>query len=180
MLDTAEHLFYEEGFHATGIDRVVAEAGVARMTLYNHFPSKEALVESVLVRRYRRYLDDLRAAVAARGDDSAISAMAARHNEWLCTRSSNGCILLKAIGEFEHHQPAIAERGRELKRELLELIGEVLSIDGHGRDDALAERVLMVLEGANSLSPVLGAARVVLHIESMLGAVLAATVDRSW
>ena len=179
VLDTAEHLFYEEGFHATGIDRVVAEAGVARMTLYNHFPSKEALVESVLERRYRRYLDELRDAVTGRGRVSAVSAMAGRHNQWLRTRSGNGCILLKAIGEFERHRPAIAERGRELKRELLALIGEALSIDGHQHDDALAERVMMILEGANALAPVLGSERVAAQVESMLAAVLGGAVDRS-
>ncbi|MDZ7841703.1 MAG: TetR/AcrR family transcriptional regulator [Gammaproteobacteria bacterium] len=179
VLDTAEHLFYEEGFHATGIDRVVAEAGVARMTLYNHFPSKEALVESVLERRYRRYLDDLHDAVAGRGNDSAVAAMAERHNEWLRTRSRSGCILLKAIGEFQRHRPALAERGRELKRELLTLISEALSIDGYHRDEALAERVMMILEGANALAPVLGSERVVVQVESMLASVLGSTAERS-
>jgi len=179
VLDTAEHLFYEEGFHATGIDRVVSEAGVARMTLYNHFASKEGLVESVLERRYRRYLDDLRDAVATRGDDCAVAALVARHNEWLRTRSQNGCIVLKAIGEFERHRPAIADRGRELKRELLTLIGEALSIDGHGRNDGLAEGVLMILEGANALAPVLGSERVAARVESMLASVLANPVERS-
>lgn len=179
VLDTAEYLFDEEGFHATGIDRVVAVAGVARMTLYNHFPSKEALVESVLERRYRRYLDDLRDAVAGRGNGSAVAAMAERHNEWLRTRSRSGCILLKAIGEFERHRPAIAERGRELKREFLTLVGEALSIDGYQRDDALAERVMMVLEGANALAPVLGPERVADQVEAMLASVLGGTIDRS-
>ncbi len=41
-LETAERLFYVEVGRATGIDRVVAETGVAPMTLYNHFPSKDA------------------------------------------------------------------------------------------------------------------------------------------
>jgi len=179
VLETAEHLFYEEGFHATGIDRVVAEAGVARMTLYNHFPSKEALVESVLERRYRRYLDDLRDAVAARGNDSAVAAIAARHNAWLRSQARNGCIVLKAIGEFERHRPAIAEQGRALKRELLVLIKEALCIDGYRRDDALAERVLIIFEGANALAPVLGSERVAARIESMLAAVLGGPADRS-
>lgn len=179
VLDTAERLFYEEGFHATGIDRVVTAAGVARMTLYNHFPSKEALVESVLERRFRRYLDDLRAAVAARGSGSAVAALAARHSEWLRTRSADGCIVLKAIGEFERHAPAIAERGRELKRELLALIGEALALDGRGGDDALAERVLLVLEGANALAPVLGSGRVVGQVDSMLVSILGGGAERS-
>lgn len=179
LLDAAERLFYEEGFHATGIDRVVTAAGVARMTLYNHFPSKEALIESVLERRYRRYLDDLHAAVAARGNGSAVAALAARHGEWLRTRSPDGCIVLKAIGEFERHAPAIAERGRGLKRELLALIGEALVLDGRGDDDVLAERVLLVLEGANALAPVLGAGRVGDQVDSMLAWLLGGAAGRS-
>jgi len=179
VLDTAEHLFYEEGFHATGIDRVVAEAGVARMTLYNHFPSKEALVAAVLERRYRRYLAELRDGITARGHDSAAVALVQRHNDWLRTRSRSGCIVLKAIGEFERHRPAIAGRGRELKRELLNLIDEALSIDGCRGDAGLADRVMMVLEGANALAPVLGAERVAAHVESMLASVLGRTADRS-
>lgn len=168
VLDTAERLFYEEGFHATGIDRVVVEAGVARMTLYNHFPSKEALIDSVLDRRYARYLDDLRDAVTGRGSTSALTALAERHNEWLQTRARHGCIVLKAIGEFERHQPAIAERGRALKQELLELIGDALAVDGHAPDEAMAERVLMVLEGANALVPVLGSERAIRHVHALL------------
>lgn len=178
VLDAAERLFYEEGFHATGIDRVVAEAGVARMTLYNHFPSKEALIESVLTRRYERYLDDLREAICERGDGSAIMALARRHNEWLRTRSRNGCIVLKAIGEFEHHQVAIADLGRGLKHDLLVLVGEALELDGHERDPALAGRILMILEGANALAPVLGPEASIDHVDTMITALLGPTTQR--
>lgn len=177
VLDTAEKLFYEEGFHATGIDRVVTEAGVARMTLYNHFPSKEILIESVLVRRYGRYLADLHDAIAARGQGSALEALAERHYEWLCSHSRNGCIVLKAIGEFEQHQPAIAEHGRALKGELLALLIEAAATDGH--DDATAEQVLLLLEGANALTLVLGSGRTVVLVDSMLGALLGSDGVRS-
>ena len=51
LVDRAADLFYREGFHATGIDRVLAEAGVAKMTLYKHFGSKEALILATLRRR---------------------------------------------------------------------------------------------------------------------------------
>lgn len=156
VLDTAERLFYEEGFHATGIDRVVAEAGVARMTLYNHFPSKEALIKAVLARRHERYLDELRRAVEARGDAPALAALVEAHYEWLRTASPHGCIVLKAMGEFECHGPAIAALGRRLKHDLLALIRETLAQDGEPANDDRAESVLLVLEGANALVPVLG------------------------
>ena len=48
LLATASELFYREGIHAVGVDRIVSEAGVTRATFYRHFPSKEDLVEAYL------------------------------------------------------------------------------------------------------------------------------------
>ena len=177
LLDTAERLFYEAGFYATGIDRVIAEAGVARMTLYNHFPSKEALIEAVLDRRYARYLRDLREAVAEVSDGHALVALTERHCLWLETTANRGCIVLKAIGEFEQHHPAIAEQGRRLKRALLNVIGEALVRDRSASDPATAERLLIALEGADALVPVLGASTVTDHLRGMIPAILNATTE---
>jgi len=51
ILTTASTLFYRDGIHATGIDTVVEASGIARMTLYHHFASKDKLIEAVLERR---------------------------------------------------------------------------------------------------------------------------------
>lgn len=168
VLDTAERLFYSEGFHATGIDRLASEAGVVRMTLYNHFASKESLVAAVLERRYARYMNDLREAVANRGENGAISALAERHCSWLREQSCHGCIVLKAIGEFEKHNPDIAALGRRLKQELLTLIGEAVEHDTGVSDTDMREHILMILEGANALVPVLGADAATRHVQPLL------------
>lgn len=172
LLDTAERLFYEAGFHATGIDRVVSEAGVARMTLYNHFPSKEALVEAVLERRYRRYLDDLQHAVAQAPDGSCTATLMERHCHWLATVSDRGCIVLKAIAEFEQHHPPIAEQGRRLKDELLRLIRDALARDGRGDVDELAGRLLIVLEGSDATVPLLGPDAAMRHARALAAGLL--------
>src|SRR5689334_1650923 len=48
ILDTADRLFYNEGIHAVGVNRIVAEAAVTRVTLYRHFPSKNDLISGYL------------------------------------------------------------------------------------------------------------------------------------
>ncbi len=168
LLATAERLFYAEGFHATGIDRLVAEAGVARMTLYNHFPSKEALIEAVLERRFRRYLDELQGAIDHRGTGSALMALVECHCRWLSSASREGCIVIKAIAEFEHHAPGIAQQGRALKQDLLAMIRDALARDEQPASAPAAERVLLAMEGANTLAPLLGPDRTAAHLRAML------------
>ena len=51
LLDTAFRLFYRDGYHAVGIDTILAEAKLAKMTLYHHFSSKEELIVALLDRR---------------------------------------------------------------------------------------------------------------------------------
>ncbi len=172
LLDTAERLFYTEGFHATGIDRVVAEAGVARMTLYNHFSSKDALVEAVLSRRFRRYMEAMRSALDHGSDGERVPALAQVHASWLATTSTRGCIVMKAIAEYEGQVPAIAQLGRELKQELLEVVEAAVAQDGLGADRALAERVLLVFEGADALVPVLGSEAAIRHLRALVPAAL--------
>lgn len=173
LLDTAERLFYEEGFHATGVDRVVAEAGVARMTLYNHFPSKDDLVRAVIERRQARFFADIHDAIEARGAGSALDAVVEVHCRWLRTDARHGCMLIKAMGEYERHGADIHELARTLKRDLRSLVRVAIALDGEAADDERAERVLLVLEGANALLPVLGVERTVDHIRTMVPAVLA-------
>jgi AcrR family transcriptional regulator len=55
ILETAYELFSRNGIHAVGIDRIIAEAGVAKATLYHHFASKETLVISFLALREQRW-----------------------------------------------------------------------------------------------------------------------------
>jgi len=170
LLDTAERLFYAEGFHATGVDRVIAEAGVARMTLYNHFASKDELGEAVLTRRFRRYMEAMRDALGNSRAGESLAALVEVHTRWLATISTRGCIVMKAIGEYDSHVPAIAALGRRLKGDLLEVIEAALAADGYGTDRARAERVLFLFEGADTLVPLLGCDAAIGHLRALLPA----------
>src|SRR5262249_2429461 len=63
LVETADRLFYSEGVRAVGIDRIIAEAGVAKMSLYKHFPSKDELILAVLKYREEGTLQFFRAAM---------------------------------------------------------------------------------------------------------------------
>ena len=65
LINTAQELFYREGYHATGIDRILAESGVAKMTLYKHFRSKDELIQAVLQSREQSVLGQLAAVRAS-------------------------------------------------------------------------------------------------------------------
>ena len=54
ILETADRLFYLQGIRAVGVDTIAAEIGISKRTLYNHFPSKDALISAYLARRFVR------------------------------------------------------------------------------------------------------------------------------
>src|SRR5215831_3999644 len=62
VLETADRLFYQEGVRSVGIDRIIADAGVAKMSLYKHFPSKDDLILAVLQHREEGVLAFFRSA----------------------------------------------------------------------------------------------------------------------
>ncbi|QTP56243.1 TetR/AcrR family transcriptional regulator [Billgrantia sulfidoxydans] len=156
LLATAERLFYEQGFHATGIDRIVAAAGVVRMTLYNHFSSKEALVAAVLKARHERFIASLDAATAAAPPGQATRALVEAHGRWLKRCSRQGCIMVKAMGEFAEHSAEVHALAKAAKRDLLARIEAAVARDGLDHHDDLARRLFLVLEGSNTAVVLLG------------------------
>jgi AcrR family transcriptional regulator len=99
LLDTATRLFYEVGIHAVGIDRIIAEAGVAKATFYKHFPSKDELVVAYIEEQDRLG----RAAVAAlptQPPREMIAAIMGRISEAVVAGGWRGCPFLNAAAEY--------------------------------------------------------------------------------
>ncbi|MYS87306.1 TetR/AcrR family transcriptional regulator [Embleya scabrispora] len=97
LLATAEELFYAEGIRAVGIERILAESGVGRASLYRHFPSKDDLVVAVLEARDRRWRSWLAERVEALGGHplAVFDALAERfaHNDF------RGCAFINTMIE---------------------------------------------------------------------------------
>jgi AcrR family transcriptional regulator len=179
LVQTAERLFYAEGFHATGVDRIVEAAGVVRMTLYNNFRSKNALVAEVLARRHARFVAELNAAVAKAAPGQATWALVDAHCDWLRQHGQHGCILMKAVGEFAAHAPEVRDQALDAKADLRARLADALARDGYRTDGGLVERLFLLLEGANAGVPVLGAETALRHTCDSVQALLTAPADLS-
>src|SRR5262245_23861230 len=102
ILETADRLFYQDGIRAVGIDRIIAEAGVAKMSLYKHFPSKDDLILAVLMYREESVLAFFRAAMERHGKKAKhpLRAFFAALKEWFETPGFRGCPFQNAAAEL--------------------------------------------------------------------------------
>ncbi|MET7770519.1 helix-turn-helix domain-containing protein [Nocardia sp. NPDC005366] len=146
LLDTAATLFAQHGIRAVGIDRVLAEAGVARASMYSSYGSKDSLVLAYLEdldRRDRARWSEAVAAVPDPADriltffDLALASAPGK--------GFRGCQYANAATEFPDQElaPVIAHR-EWLRRILTELLAEC----GIAGPEALARRIQLVYDGA--------------------------------
>jgi AcrR family transcriptional regulator len=148
ILDAADRLFYEHGVRAVGIDRVIAEADVAKATLYAHFPSKDDLILAVLRRREQAVLKFFRAAMGRHGKKTPLRAFFAALKEWFESPGFRGCAFQNAAIELAdpNHPGAAFVRGH--KQRFFELL-RVIVEETTGRPAAkLAPAVSLLVEGA--------------------------------
>ncbi len=108
ILDSAYDLFSRRGIRAVGIDEVIDRAGVAKATLYRHFPSKDALVLAFLGSREARWTREWVEAEATRRGSSAEERLLAifdLFDEWFRTADFEGCSFINVLletSELEH------------------------------------------------------------------------------
>ncbi|MEU3553779.1 TetR/AcrR family transcriptional regulator [Streptomyces fragilis] len=163
LLAAAARRFYADGVAATGIDTITAEAGVAKMSLYNNFSSKADLVMAYLDARHEEWLglyrQRLEAAHDARGRVLAVFDAYADHAAFAYERGFRGCGLLNAAAEL----PA-GDEGREVvrrhKEEVEDLLARHLDELLPGRPErarATAEHLSFLLEGAMARAGLEGA-----------------------
>ncbi|MGY5776238.1 TetR/AcrR family transcriptional regulator [Rhizobium sp. LEGMi135b] len=123
----ATNLFSRHGFHPVGVDRILAEAGVARMTLYNHFPSKDDLIAAVLDRRYHDIMASLRACVEpAAPVKEQLRAIFAWHEAWFGTPEFSGCLFERALAEFGTDYPKISTMAIQYKKTMTAWMTDML------------------------------------------------------
>jgi AcrR family transcriptional regulator len=157
LIDVAGDLFYRDGFHAVGLDRVLDEVKVTKTTFYNHFESKEALILEVLRHHDRWWRDEFGRLLRERGGDDPAGQLRAVPSVLEGMFSSdqfNGCIFVNVAAEFPIPHDPVHQAAAEHKH-LMELILRDLALRAGASDPiALAEQLSMIMEGAYVTSQV--------------------------
>ncbi|GGL65203.1 TetR family transcriptional regulator [Streptomyces anthocyanicus] len=149
LLGTATRIFYAEGIHSVGIDRITAEAQVTRATLYRHFSGKDDLILAYLDQADR----GIRAQVtAARGSvpaaDGQVRAVARSIVDGIRSPGFRGCAFLNAVAEYPDpahpvHRAVLAHR-----QWFLDTVTELLAQVGDGDGVAAGRHLVMLRDGA--------------------------------
>lgn len=143
LLRTAAALFYREGIHAVGVDRVLAEAGVTRATMYRHFPGKEALVaayldlEDATIRGYFEAAEEQAGGSPRDLEEAVIEGIADDARRY----HTRGCPFINAAAEYPDESSevrSIVRRHRDWFRDTLASVLATADVpDAGAKADAL-------------------------------------------
>lgn len=156
LIDTAISLFNRYGFHATGVDRIVAAAKVAKKTLYAHFPSKEELILAALARKEATFADQFIPMVAASSDDpkQRLLTLFEMAKTWFSDPDFFGCLFVNAAVEYSEAGHPINACARRFKTLLRGFAREQAVLGGAADPDLLADQVALLFEGATTVAQV--------------------------
>ncbi len=150
LIETAMNVFYREGFNCTGIDRVLREAGISRMTLYNHFKSKDELIVAALRRRDELFRNRMRNFIESAAKDPADRLLAAFdfNAQWFASDEFNGCMFLNATSEFADPDCAIRRTAADHVRAIGQYILDLCRAANLRDPETIARQLHILLEGA--------------------------------
>ena len=156
ILAAATRLFADEGIHATSVDRVIAEAGVAPMTVYRHFAGKDELVTATLERWSGEWLGWLRDE-SGPGDDagSRLEGLWDALEKWFANEGFRGSYVDNVATELRAKpghpaQPTIAAHRAALR----ELLREIAAEAGAASPTGAALQLQILIDGATALAVV--------------------------
>jgi AcrR family transcriptional regulator len=146
ILTTADLLFYGNGIQAVGVQRLIEESQVTRVTFYRHFPSKDDLVMAYLERRQQQARAAVQAIVDAHPGDplGALRAWSVALTEDGMVDEYRGCTFVNAAAEYGQHDHAVRRIATGHRQWVNETTERLLAEAGHP-DPAAAARVLMAL-----------------------------------
>ncbi|TYC63213.1 TetR family transcriptional regulator [Rhodobacterales bacterium] len=143
-------IFYRDGFHATGMDRLVAETGISKTTMFKHFRTKDELILAVLRYRDETFRNWFFRRLDAYGETPKEKLLAIFDvlREWFDEPAFRGCMFIKASAEFQEPSHPAYTQSAEHKRLLHQAFCRLAADAGAIDPDMLARQLLILKEGA--------------------------------
>ncbi len=176
LLEVATELFYREGVRAVGIDTIIARSGVAKMSLYRNFPSKDDLVVAFLEYRDKVYWAWWDHVMAKHPDDPRrqVDDLFASLARRVTDKNYRGCPFINTATEFpdeDHPARALCLANKtKLRQSLLDLAIRLEAGDA----EMLADQLMLLMEGAYASIQPLKTGSPVLRLQSAAQALVAA------
>ncbi|MCK7080289.1 TetR/AcrR family transcriptional regulator [Enterobacter bugandensis] len=148
ILLTAHDLFYSNGFRATGVDTLIKEAKVTKVTFYRHFPSKSLLILAYLHYRHEIWISWFETTLRRHLDEGEIpsDAISATLYEWFISPEFHGCAFINASAEaksedIESEIKAIC-RGHKIEtKNMIALLTKIA-------DERVVNEIMLLIDGA--------------------------------
>lgn len=158
LIDAAMRVFYKHGFHASSLDDILNEGGISRMTLYNHFKSKDELILAAMRRRDEIFRNKLMKYVESKAKTprDRIAAVFDFHEDWFTGTEFCGCMFINAAAEFSAAESAPRRLAADHKQEIVRYLRELCDQDGLKNPYDVAEQLNILLEGAIVAARVVG------------------------
>jgi len=156
LLDATEQLVYADGIRATGMDSIVKASGVARKSIYRHYPNKEALVAAALARRDEHWMQWFVAETSAGTPRERLLAMFPALGRWFRSEGFHGCAFINAAGEIGDAGSPIREVSRLHKQRLYDYVRELAEAAGLADPGEAARQWLVLVDGAIAVALVMG------------------------
>jgi len=152
ILEAATKLFLRDGYHATGIEAIITKADISRMTLYNHFKSKDELIIEVLNKRHRDWMYRFTSFVEshAKSPQKQLLALFDALQDWFEDDDYYGCAFVNAAAEFSLRDPEnqALKIAAEHKRDLEEYILNIAKAAKVEHPEKLTLQICLLIEGA--------------------------------
>ncbi|WP_112185907.1 TetR/AcrR family transcriptional regulator [Ralstonia sp. GX3-BWBA] len=158
VVDKASELFSKHGFHPVGVDWIIDESGVARMTLYRHFAGKEDLIKEVLEQRYTYVMGSIAEKLSPLPDATArLKGIFEWYGTWFRTPEFAGCLFERALAEFGATCPKVTDVAVRYRDDLLAMMETLLrDVVPASTARQLAGVYVMLLSGATADARTMG------------------------
>ncbi|MEB5966967.1 TetR/AcrR family transcriptional regulator [Comamonas testosteroni] len=146
ILFAAHALFYREGIRATGVDKIIEQSSVSKVTFYRQYASKDELIRAYLDYRHGKWISWFRTSLLEAASDglTAADALQAALRAWFSSPDFRGCAFLNAAAELGASDPEILAVVRRHKQEMSSVLDSLPEIAAVSAGPALS----LVIDGA--------------------------------